>query len=344
MEDPLQQESFYRTRQGERTSTTNAQEKGGVVGRRHFLAAAAGAGAIVSTSVRAGTNREDSSSRTPASLKIGISTLGFPNHTNESLAKELAEAGIDTVQLFFNQTDSRYWNYNGRSDVSEMTAKRSEAIGNAYRSAGLSIHSIGVYTNLIHPEADEVKANLAYFEAMLKIGNDMGVHVFVTEAGHFQGGTDPNTPLHFQDDVWPRMVATFQDLSGMAERGKNVILVEPYFEGFFASAKRTRVFLEQINSPSIRALLDPANLLELNDLDEMFAQLGPWVECLHAKDRKLHTQVGVPAGQGDLDYLKFVRLAAAHTPDAPLILEYVGPDDYRKALGLLRGALRDAAK
>ena len=38
------------------------------------------------------------------------------------------------------------------------------------RSAGISIHSIGVYTNLIHPDEAERRANLAYFEAMMDAG------------------------------------------------------------------------------------------------------------------------------------------------------------------------------
>jgi len=118
------------------------------------------------------------------------------------------------------------------------------------------------------------------------------------------------------------------------------VLVEPFFRGFFASAKRTRVFLEEVGSPRIRALLDPANLLELNDLEEMFDQLAPWIDCLHAKDRKLHVDRGVPAGQGDLDYRKFVALAAEPTPNAPLVLEYVGPNDYKQALAHLRNTIR----
>lgn len=78
------------------------------------------------------------------------------------------------------------------------------------------------------------------------------------------------------------------------------VLLEPFYRVFLATAKRVRLFLEEVNSPRIRALLDPANLIEVNDLEEMFHQLGPWIDCLHAKDRKLHTDLGVAAGQGDL--------------------------------------------
>ena len=50
----------------------------------------------------------------------------------------------------------------------------------------------------------------------------------------------------------------------------------------------------------------------------------------------------MPAGQGDLDYREFVTLAAQRTPTAPLVMEYVGPDDYKQTLAHLRGAMRQA--
>ncbi len=272
---------------------------------------------------------------------LGVATLGFRRYTNARLAEELAENGIRLVQLFLSQTDSRYWKYNGRSDVSDLTADRCRAIAEAYRSAGVAIHSLGVYTNLIHPDEAERQANLAYFDAMMTVGDAMGVKVFISEAGHYHPeGPAPRVAYHFREDVWNRMVATGKDLARLAERHGATVLLEPFFRGFLASAKRTRLFIEAVGSPRVRVLLDPANLLEVNDLGEMFAQLARYTDCLHAKDRKLHVDRGVPAGQGDLDYPAFVRLAARHTPHAPLILEYVGPKDYKQALAHLKAALR----
>ena len=279
-----------------------------------------------------------------ADLTIGIATLGFGNYTNEQLAGELAANGLKVIQLFLNQTDSRYWKYNGRSDVSDLTAARCSAIADAYRSKGIEIHSIGVYTNLIHPNEEERKANLAYFDAMMKIGGDMGCKTFITEAGHYHNATEPEPPVayHFQEPVWNMMVATGKQLAELAEARGATVLLEPFFRGFLASAKRTRLYIEEIGSPRIRALLDPANILEINDLDEMFNQLGPYIDCLHAKDRKLHVDRGVAAGHGDVDYVQFVKLTAERTPKAPLILEYVGPDNYKQALSHLQNAIREA--
>lgn len=275
-------------------------------------------------------------------LKVGITTFGFPGYTNAALAKELAGAGFTTVQLFLSQTDSKFWKFNGRSDLSSLTPERCREIAATYRDAGLEIHSIGVYTNLIHPDATEVNANLAYFEAMMEVGGHMNVRTFINEAGHFHDAAAPapRPPLEFQDEVWPRMVATARRLGEIADKHDAKILFEPYFQSFFASAKRVRLFMEELNSPRLRVLLDPANLIELNDLDEMFNQLAPWIDCLHAKDRKHHTSRGVAAGQGDVDYQRFVTLAAKHTPHAPLVLEYVGPNDYQAARAHLLAAMQ----
>ena len=64
-------------------------------------------------------------------LTIGVATLGFRNLANAEVAKELAAAGIRTIQLFFSQTDSRFWAYNSRADVASLTPERCQAIADA---------------------------------------------------------------------------------------------------------------------------------------------------------------------------------------------------------------------
>ena len=309
--------------------------------RRRFLQLSATAAA---STVLAGIAKgKEKPEETPVRPTVGIATFGFGALTNAALAEELAAAGLKTIQLFLSQSDSNYWRYNSRSDLSGLTDARCKEIADIYRARGIAIHSIGVYTNLIHPDAEERKANLDYFERMMEIGGVMGVHTFITEAGHYhaEGGT-ANIAYHFLDDVWTRMIGVGKELARRADAHGATVLCEPYFGGFLASAKRTRLFLEEVGSKRIRALLDPANLLEVNDLEEMFGQLGPWIDCLHAKDRKLHAVGGVAAGLGDLDYTKFVQLAQEKTPHAPFILEYVNQDTYRAALAHLKEHLPDA--
>ncbi len=311
------------------------------VSRRRMLKAAAWGLAACGAGTAAGVHGAEA--RSPRELTVGISTLGFSGHTNAALAKELAAAGFTTVQLFLKQTDSNFWVYNGRADVSSLKPARCKEIAQAYRDAGLAIHSIGVYTNLIHPDDKELAANLAYFEAMMEIGGHMGVRTFINEAGHYHDpkASAPAVPIEYQDAVWPRMIGVGRRLAELADKHDASVLLEPFYRGFLSSAKRLRLYIQEIGSPRVRVLLDPANLIEVNDLDEMFQQLAPLIDCIHAKDRKLHTDRGVAAGKGDLDYRRLVALAAERTPKVPLILEYVGKDDYLAARDHLLRAMRE---
>jgi len=116
-------------------------------------------------------------------MRIGVATLGFGELTNAELAKELAGSGIKLIQLFLSQKDSKFWKYNSRADVSSLTSARCREIAKPYRDAGIEIHSIGVYTNLIHPDEAERKANLAYFDAMMEVGGHMNVRTFSPRPG-----------------------------------------------------------------------------------------------------------------------------------------------------------------
>ncbi len=275
-------------------------------------------------------------------ILIGMATTEFRKHSNAQLAAEFREQGIKTIQFFLTQTDSKYWRYNQRSDLAGLTPGRAAEIAGIYRSAGIAIHSMGVYANLIHPDPAEKKANLAYFGAMMKVGGHMGVRTFATEIGHFRAPGETGIPFEWREEVWKATVGTVKELARIAAAHDATVLLESHFQSFLASAKRTRMFIEDVASPRIRALLDPANLLELNDVQEMFDQLGPYIGCMHAKDRKYHVTRGVGAGEGDLDYRAFVTLAAARKPGVPLFLEYVGAETYKQALAHLRRVIREA--
>lgn len=275
-------------------------------------------------------------------VPIGVATTDFRDQTNESLAAELKSQRVRRIQLFFTQKDSNYWKYGARSELKGMTPERAREIAGVYRAAGITIDALGVYATLIHPDPAERQAHLAYFDAMMKIGGHMGVKAFLSEMGHYHPPTPTPVCYDWQDEVWTTAIATGKELARVAEGNGATVLLEPIYRSLLASAKRTRLFLEEVGSPRVRAQLDPANLLEVNDLEEMFTQLKPWIGGIHAKDRKLHVTQGVAAGQGDLDYRKFVTLAAQHAPGIPLVVEYAGTKNYRQALEHLRGAIRAA--
>ena len=273
-------------------------------------------------------------------MRLGLATLGFGNLTNDEMAQLAADAKFDCVQLFLAMKDSNCWRYNGRADVSKLTAAECRRIADAYRSHGLDIHSIGVYTNLIEPDPAEREKNIRYFADMMRVANDMGVRILATECGSVMvPGKGRDLSASLSEEGYPRLVEATRKLADLAAAHDVVLVFEPYFQDLLGSATATRYFIEEMNHPRIRAQLDPANLLPHNTLEEMFAALGPYIAALHAKDRKLHVTRGVAAGEGDVDYPKFIALARQHCPHVPLIIEYVTPETYKAALAHLRSYL-----
>jgi sugar phosphate isomerase/epimerase len=59
----------------------------------------------------------------------------------------------------------------------------------------------------------------------------------------------------------------------------------------------------------------------------MFKYLKGYVAYFHGKDRKVNDAYGRNVGEGDIDWVKFLRLYKKYTPDIPFILEYCNKDN-----------------
>ncbi|MEW6357312.1 MAG: sugar phosphate isomerase/epimerase family protein [Planctomycetota bacterium] len=269
-------------------------------------------------------------------MKIGLATLGFGDLTNEEMAAVAAAEKLDCVQLFLAQKDSKFFAYNRRADVTGLTTAECKRIAKAYRDKGIDVPSIGVYTNLIDPDDAERQKNIDYFTEMMRVARDMGIGMLATECGAVIKDGKKNLDASLADDAYPRLIDSTKKLIEQAEKYDVAIVFEPFFHDLLATAKGVRDFIEEINHPRVRVQLDPANLLPHNSLDEMFSALAPYVKALHAKDRKLHVTQGVAAGQGDLDYARFVALCRQYCPHIPLVIEYVNQSNYKQAIRHLR--------
>lgn len=264
-------------------------------------------------------------------MKIGIVTLTFQNRTTEEAAQRIADNGFEHVQLFLCHTDANHWRYNGRADVSRVKGGEAQRIIESYRKRDIEVTALGVYTNPIEPDIQEWERNLDYFGEMMRIAREMGIKVLITEGGHIHRNGKEDLGATMSEAAWDRIVQFARRLVEKADEHDVVVAFEPYFLTQLSSAKRARDFIEIVGSERIRIMLDPANLLANNSLDEMFSQLAPFIVGIHAKDRKIGVHRGVQAGEGDLDYARFVQLCKEHLPDMPIIVEYVTEESFLQA-------------
>ncbi|GGH75859.1 sugar phosphate isomerase/epimerase [Pullulanibacillus pueri] len=259
-------------------------------------------------------------------MDLGVVTRSFPELTNEETAKVMAESGLKWTELCFSQTDSNYWVYNGRSDISDLTNERSREIVDIYRNKGITVTSIGVFTNVLEPNEEELEKNLAYFERLMEIAAYNNVPFVATECGFIPGKR--GIQLETYESAFEKFVDTFKWLANRAEKHNVYVALEPCVLDIVPSAKRMADFIDQVGSDRIRVLLDPANLIANSSEADMFHYLAPHIGYFHGKDRKVNDAKGRIVGDGDIDWPQFLKLYHQYTEDVPFILEYVNRDNF----------------
>ncbi|KIL40551.1 hypothetical protein SD70_12400 [Gordoniibacillus kamchatkensis] len=258
-------------------------------------------------------------------MDIGVVSRSFPKMTNEEAAAFMAEHGFRWTELCFSQTDSNYWRYNGRSDVSELTDERCRDIVATYRSRGVEVASLGVFTNLLEPDEAELAANLAYFERHMQIAANNGIPAVATECGFIPGKRGISADTY--ESAFQRFIDNVRWLAARAERYGVAIALEPCVLDVVPSAKRTADLLDQVGSPALKVLLDPANLIANSSEEDMFRYLAPHIAYFHGKDRKVNDTYGRIVGDGDIRWPLFLDLYHRYTEHVPFILEYVNADN-----------------
>ena len=259
-------------------------------------------------------------------MDVGVVTRSFPQLSNAQTADLLAAKGFRWTELCLSQTDSKYWVYNGRSDLSDLTDARSRGIVETYRSRGVEVPVLGVFTNLIEPNDAELALNLAYFDRMLQIAAVNGIPTVATECGFVPGARGVNADLY--ETVFERLLHSFRWLLERATGYGVDIALEPCVIDIVPSAKRTADFIAQLGSPRVKVLLDPANLLANSSEEDMFRYLAPHIAYLHGKDRKVNDRKGRVVGEGDVNWPRFLQLYHQHTEGRPFILEYVNLQNF----------------
>ena len=253
-------------------------------------------------------------------MRIGIVTRSFPEMDNAQAAAFMAENGFSSTELCLSQIDSRYWVYNGTSDLAELSEQRVGQIADTYRGQGIEVSALGVFTNLIEPDDEKLAANLAYFERHMQYAAHAAIPVVATECGFDPASRGVRADLY--EARYGRLIDSLGRLCALAERYGVDVALEPCVLDVVPSAKRMADTIGQVGSPRLKVLLDPANLIANSSERDMFDYLAPHVAYFHGKDRKVNDAYGRVVGDGDIDWPLFLRLYHQRCEGAPFILEY----------------------
>jgi sugar phosphate isomerase/epimerase len=134
----------------------------------------------------------------------------------------------------------------------------------------------------------------------------------------------------------------------VAERHDVLLGIEPELANVVNSAQRARALINQIASPRLRIVLDPANLFAVATPEEQRRTVAEAIDLLadrivmgHAKDRDGNGGFAT-AGTGVLDYPHYLSCLKAAKFDGPLITHGLRADQAPGVAGYLEKVLAGA--
>ena len=273
--------------------------------------------------------------------RLGIFAKTFPGNAPATVLSATAAAGYGAAH--YNMACSGLAAM--PDDIPAATAK---SIAEAANSAGVSVVGLSGTWNMIHPDPAVRNAGMRRLEVLAKACSTIGTRLITL----CTGTRDPDDqwrahPENATPEAWRDLLASMERAVAIAERYDVDLGIEPELANVVDSAAKARRLLDEIGSPRLKIVLDPANLAEIETPERRRAIVSNAIDLLadhiamaHAKDRNARGEF-VAAGSGVIDFPHFLGalqlagfsgslvahgLSAAEAPAAATFLKRTAAD------------------
>lgn len=234
--------------------------------------------------------------------------------------------------------------------------ERIRAIRDAFAGHDVLLAEVGVWNNMLDPDAAKRHANIEANMPALAVADAVGARCCVNIAGSLNPTKwDGPFPGNLSDDVFAQTVDNVRSIIDTVRPRTAHYSLEPMPYVIPDSPESYLRLLKAVDRPAFAVHLDPVNMINCPQryyenaafLRECFAKLGPWIVSCHAKDTLMEERLTVHInearpGLGKLDYGVFLQEMSRLPVDTPLILEHLPPEEYPAARTHVMNVAKDA--
>lgn len=209
---------------------------------------------------------------------------------------------------------------------------------------------LGCYLNLANPDSAQLKEIQEKYKANIRFAAHLGAGVVGTETGA------PNTEYKFEEACWSeealqQFIRGLRPVVTYAEQMGVLVAIEPVVRHIVCNPVRARRVLDEIDSPNLRIILDPVNLLESYNyekqdeiIDQAIELLGKDIAVLHVKDFVIKDGklISVPVGQGQCHWDRIMPYMKKEKPFMHATLEDTKPENAVEALHYIQNIYQNA--
>ena len=199
-------------------------------------------------------------------------------------------------------------------------------IAAASAQSGIAIAAVSGTYNMIHPDKTAREAGFAGLATLIRAAPLMGTRL-VTLCTGTRHPTDQwaHHPDNAGAEAWRDLLVEMARAVAVAETCDVDLGIEPELANVVSSAALGRRLIDEMQSPRLKIVLDPANLFETAPAAETRAIIAEAVDLLadrivmaHAKDRRADGGFAA-AGAGVINFPHFIRRLRAAGFEGPLV-------------------------
>lgn len=273
-------------------------------------------------------------------ITFGVRAHDMGEAPFEELVHSIGEKGMGCMQFALKKSI-----YEFSVENEALTPGLAMMMKKVLHKNNVDIAVLGCYLNLATPDQEELKKTMDTYKAQIRFAKYIGCGVVGTETGAVNTEYKPD-PLNDTEEALEIFVKNLGEIVAYAEKTGVTVAIEPVYCHIVNTVEKARKVLDRIDSPNLQIILDPVNLLTVENherqdeiMKEAFEKLGENIVAIHAKDFRIegNQKLEVSAGEGGLNYPLLLSWLKEHKPYIHILLEDVKPDKVDGVIGYIQG-------
>ncbi len=265
-------------------------------------------------------------------LQLGIRGHDTPNGTFEERIKSISDSGFCCTQLALAKLITEF---NVGNEA--MTSGMALYMKRVFLQNHVEVAVLGCYKNLANPDEAQLAQIIKSYENHIRFAALLGCGMVGTETGAVN--TEYRyTPENHTKRALGIFIENLKKVVDYAERMGVCFGIEPVYKHIMYDIECTRKVLDAVNSPNLRVILDPVNLLSAENEsrhEEMikgaFELFGDEIDVIHLKDYIVQegeiVSRPVTLGEGNLNIPYLMGILKQKKPFIHVLLEDSVPEN-----------------
>lgn len=263
-------------------------------------------------------------------MRIGIRLHDMVPGTLEERLPIAREQGFTCSHLALSKTVSE-----NSVDDSALTPGYAMYLKKLFEKNEIDIAVLGCYLNLAHPDPEQLKKIQERYYAHIRFASHLGCGVVGTETGA------PNAAYQYEpachtDEALQVFIENLKPVIRCAEKFGVILAIEPVWNHIVYNSERAVKVLKAIHSPNLQIILDPVNLLSMENyeqreavIEKAIVDLHEYTAVVHIKDFIIEGEklVSTAAGTGMMNYDKIKEFIRREKPYIHVTLEDTKPEN-----------------